>query len=157
MDDKFSDAPEGYHSFVFSHKNLIGQNHKDNLFGSSIDSNPTERDEFITSLYTHGTGYYMGGHDHMHHRSLVATQDALIKIPQIITSSNSYKFYTPRDGDNGRETPLHQELYTIGYYIVTVEGPRVTVDFIPPAMGRTLKLQPEKARAELNPDLRDKA
>jgi len=117
------------HSFVFSHKNLIGQNHKDVLFGSSLDSNPGPRDEFLTSLYNNRVGYYMGGHDHMHHRSLVSTADGLIKVPQIITSSNSYKFYTPQSGDDGRETPLQHELYTVGYYIVTVDGPRVTVDF----------------------------
>lgn len=129
VEDMLSSAPRGFHTFVYSHKNLIGQRHKDNLFGSDVTSNTTARDRFITSLYRHGTGYYMGGHDHMHHRSLVATSDGAYKIPQIITSSNSYKFYTPESGDDGGETPLQQELYTIGYYIVTVDGPRVTVDF----------------------------
>jgi hypothetical protein len=129
VDAVLSSNPEGYHAFVFSHKNLIGQNHKDNLFGVDLVANPGPRDEFLTSLYNNRVGYYMGGHDHMHHRSLVSTSEGLIKVPQIITSSNSYKFYTPGPGDDGRETALQQELYTIGYYIVTVDGPRVTVDF----------------------------
>ncbi|WP_020587090.1 metallophosphoesterase family protein [Desulfobacter curvatus] len=129
VDDMLSSAPQGFHSFVFSHKNLIGQSHKDNLFGGNVTSNTTARDAFITSLYRHGTGYYMGGHDHMHHRSLVSTSDGAYKVPQIITASNSYKFYTPKSRDDQGETPLQQELYTIGYYIVTIDGPRVTVDF----------------------------
>lgn len=129
VDDMLSSAPQGFHSFVFSHKNLIGQGHKDNLFGRDMTSNTEARDAFITSLYRNGTGYYMGGHDHMHHRSLVSTSNGAYKVPQIITSSNSYKFYTPQSVDNGGEIPLQQELYTIGYYIVTVDGPRVTVDF----------------------------
>lgn len=129
VDAVLSSNPEGYHAFAFSHKNLIGQNHKDVLFGSNLTTNAEARDQFLTSLYNNRVGYYMGGHDHMHHRSLVSTSDGLIKVPQIITSSNSYKFYTPKSGDDGRETALQQELYTVGYYIVTVDGPRVTVDF----------------------------
>ncbi|RPJ82035.1 MAG: hypothetical protein EHM18_16150, partial [Acidobacteria bacterium] len=49
------------------------------------------------------------------------------------------KFYTPNVSSNdqtynapvfgNRETPISQELYTIGYYIVTVDGPQVTVDY----------------------------
>ncbi len=135
-DRVLSSTPDGYHSFVFSHKNLIGQNHKDNLFGDSLTSNAHARDKFLTSLHHNGTGYYISGHDHMHHRSLVSTSDGSAMVPQMITASNSYKFYTPRTGDDKRETPLGQELYTIGYYIVTVEGPRVTVDFYSASHGR---------------------
>jgi hypothetical protein len=60
-------------------------------------------------------------------------------VQQIITASNSYKFYIPQVPSNdekynipafggSRETPIVQELFTIGYYIVTVDGPRVTVE-----------------------------
>ncbi|WP_022664643.1 metallophosphoesterase family protein [Desulfospira joergensenii] len=136
VDAMLSSNPEGNHSFVFAHKNLIGQNHKDNLFGGGLTSNPGPRDQFLTSLYNNRVGYYMGGHDHMHHRSLVYTADGSAKVSQIITSSNSYKFYTPRSGDDGRETPLQHELYTVGYYIVTVDGPRVTVDFYSSSHGQ---------------------
>ena len=124
------------HSFVFAHKNLIGQNHKDNLFGSSLTSNATQRDRFIAMLNNNNVGYYMGGHDHMHHRSLVTTSVGDYSVNQIICSSNSYKFYTPESGDDGREIPLDQELYTTGYYIVTVDGPRVTVDFYSSSHGQ---------------------
>ncbi|MBN1932265.1 MAG: metallophosphoesterase [Desulfobacterales bacterium] len=117
------------HAFVFAHKNLIGQNHKDNLFGLQLTDNAEARNYFLNSLCNNGVRYYLSGHDHMHHCSTVRSDDGASSVGQIICSSNSYKFYTPRDGDDGRETPLDQELYTIGYYIFTVDGPRVTVDF----------------------------
>jgi len=120
---------EDKHTFIFSHKNLIGQNHKDVLFGSSLTANPEARDAFITACSNNGVRYCLGGHDHCHHRSLVSTSDQSASTGQIICSSNSYKFYTPKAGDDGRETPVAQELYTVGYYIYTVDGPRVTVDF----------------------------
>jgi hypothetical protein len=129
VDAMLSSRDSDTHAFVFAHKNLIGQNHKDVLFGSSLTSNATARDEFLSSLYSNGVGYYLGGHDHMHHRSLVKTADGFSSVSQIICSSNSYKFYIPRSGDDGRETPLQQELFTIGYYIFTIDGPRVIVDF----------------------------
>ncbi len=124
------------HAFVFAHKNLIGQNHKDNLFGKTLTSNTTARDDFITSLCNHGVRYYLSGHDHMHHYSTVKSGNGESSVGQIITSSNSYKFYTPRPGDDGRETPFDQELYTIGYYIFTIDGPRVTVDFYSSSHGQ---------------------
>jgi hypothetical protein len=133
VNDALVNRPTGTHSFVFSHKNLIGQNHKDVLFGSHLGSNPDARNFFIASLMNNGVRYYISGHDHMHHRSRVQTDHEYERgsahVGQIICSSNSYKFYTPREGDDGREISISQELYTIGYYIVTVDGPRVTVDY----------------------------
>lgn len=135
VDKRLALRQEGHHAFVFAHKNLIGGNHKDSLFGSDITSNPTERDAFITSLYKHNAGYFMSGHDHMHHRSLITTSEGTANIDQIICSSNSYKFYIPQidsDGnaiDDGREKIVSEELFTIGYYIVTVDGARVTMDY----------------------------
>jgi hypothetical protein len=129
VDAMLSSRDSDSHAFVFAHKNLIGQNHKDVLFGSNLTANSSARDDFLSSLYSNRAGYYLGGHDHMHHRSIVTTSDRLSSASQIICSSNSYKFYIPQSGDDGRETPLQQELFTIGYYIFTIDGPRVTVDF----------------------------
>jgi len=129
VNSALSSNPINRHAFVFSHKNLIGQNHKDVLFGDSLTANAEARNSFIKSLCENNVQYYLGGHDHMHHFSTVTTDDGDSSVGQIICSSNSYKFYTPRDGDDGRETPFDQELYTIGYYIFTIDGPRVTVDF----------------------------
>jgi hypothetical protein len=135
VDDMVSSRPEDYHAFVLAHKNLIGGNHKDNLFGNNLTANADSRDGFIESLDTNNVGCYISGHDHMHHRSLVSGASGDYKLQQLITSSNSYKFYTPWDEDDGRETMLQEELYTIGYYIFTVEGPRVTVDFYSSSTG----------------------
>lgn len=131
-----SSRPSDQHAFVFSHKNLIGQNHKDVVTGANLAANATERDRFIQILDTTGVAYYMGGHDHVHHRSIVTDAAHHYNVDQIICSSNSYKFYTPKSGDEGREIPVAQELYTIGFYIVTVDGPRVTVDFYSASHGQ---------------------
>jgi len=135
VDAMVSSRPDDYHAFVLAHKNLIGGSHKDNLFGSSLTANPDSRDAFIESLDTNNVGAYISGHDHMHHRSLVSDGSGDYKVQQLITSSNSYKFYTPGAGDDGRETMLQEELWTIGYYIFTVDGPRVTVDFYSSSTG----------------------
>ena len=135
VDDMVSSRPDNYHAFVLAHKNLIGGNHKDNLFGNDLTANKESRDAFIESLDVNNVGCYIGGHDHMHHRSLVSDTTGDYKVQHLITSSNSYKFYTPKSGDDGRETILQEELYTIGYYIFTVEGPRVTVDFYSSSTG----------------------
>lgn len=129
VDSVLSDNANGRHAFVFAHKNLIGQNHKDNLFGNALADNAGVRDDFLNSLYSNGVRYYLSGHDHMHHYSTVKSGDGASSVGQIICASNSYKFYIPREGDDGREIPFDQELFTIGYYIFTIDGPRVTVDF----------------------------
>jgi hypothetical protein len=127
------------HGFVFSHKNLIGANHVDFILGSDPAKNPDAQNDFFLSLQNNGVRYEFGGHDHNHLRSLVVSPDGQSTVQNIITSSNSYKFYTPKipsiDEQYNlpafgflRETPISQELYTVGYYIVTVDGPRVTVE-----------------------------
>jgi len=127
------------HGFVFSHKELIGANHSDTLFGSSPASNPDAQNRFYRVLQENGVRYEIGGHDHNHLRSFMLSPDGEHVLQNIITASNSYKFYTPKLPSNDerfdlpafgmlRETPIAQELYTVGYYIVTVDGPRVTVD-----------------------------
>ncbi len=144
-----ANRPSGTHAFVFGHKGFITENHADILFGpncngSSSNSNPSvkpaEQNAFIGSLYDNGVRYYIGGHDHMHNRAIVTSPDRASTVQNIINASNSYKFYIPQDPSNDekynlptfgflRETPIAQELFTIGYYIVTVDGPRVTVDY----------------------------
>jgi hypothetical protein len=89
----------------------------------------------MASLRENGVRYYFGGHDHLHNRALVMSPDGLSALQNIIASSNSYKFYIPLIPSNddrydlpARETELAQELFTVGYYLVTVDGTRVTVD-----------------------------
>ncbi len=134
------------HAFVFGHKGLITENHVDTLFGSDPSQDPTGQNNFITALYKAGVRYYIQGHDHMHDRSLVSvttgtpTDGKSAKVQNILCASDSSKFYTPGIPSNDdkydvpafghpRQAQIAQELHTIGYYIFTVDGPRVTVDY----------------------------
>ena len=126
----------GTHAFVFSHKNLIGENHTDCLFGAKPSSNAVPQNQFIGALANTGVRYTMSGHDHVYQRSIITSPDTLSSIQEIICGSDSSKFYTPGattntgfDGQKYRETSVAQDLYRITYYIVTVDGPKVTVDY----------------------------
>jgi hypothetical protein len=138
---RFADASRPAHAFSFAHKGLITENHNDNMFNSS---NPTASqasmdlmENFMMILQNNGVRYHMGGHDHMHNRAIVSSPNTgNYKVENIIASSNSYKFYIPPapatfNTQTWRylETPIAQELFTVGYYIVTVDGPKVTVDY----------------------------
>lgn len=134
------------HAFIFSHKQLFGGNHTDTLFNTAA-SNASKQNAFINSLYANSVGYLFSGHDHMHNYSIVTSPDGTSKVRQVICASNSYKFYTPVSLSNhgtdaagtgypnagqiskNRETEISQELWSTGYYIVTVDGLQVTVDF----------------------------
>jgi hypothetical protein len=124
------------HAFVFSHQNIMGENHQDSLFNGYTDANPDMQNAFFSSLQGNGAKYYISGHDHIHQRSIVASPDGLSKVEELITASCSSKFYTPKSltdanwkGQKSRETSVAQEMYTVGFYIFTVDGPRVTVDY----------------------------
>jgi calcineurin-like phosphoesterase family protein len=155
IDSTLSGKPSGGHAFVFSHKGLLTQSHIDVLFGdcpapdTAITVTPNGStttktyvgspgmDPFITSLQINGARYFFCGHDHMHDRSLVATMDGSAKVTQIVGASNSSKFYYPEYPKSNdemfcskkRQTLLSQELNTVGYTIVTVDGENVTMEF----------------------------
>ncbi len=121
--------------FVLAHKGLVTENHTDVLFGANPAANLGAQNTFLASLFANDVRYFFGGHDHMHNRALVVSPDGASAVQDITASSNSYKFYIPLAIPNDvtwdvppRENPLAQELFTVGYYIVTVDGPRVTVD-----------------------------
>jgi hypothetical protein len=138
--------PAGGHAFVFGHKGIITENHQDTLFGNNPSLDPAGQNAFITSLVNNGVRYYMGGHDHMHNRSLITTTDGVTaRVQDIIASSDSSKFYIPLIPSNDqafdvptRQTQIAQELNTVGYYIVTVDGSRVSVDFYSAVVNPTL-------------------
>jgi hypothetical protein len=129
------DRPANTHAFSFAHKHLISENHNDNLFASTPDASPTTTypltNSFMKNLADNGVRYHIGGHDHMHNRAIVTSPDGASKVQNIITASDSYKFYIP--GSQGawasRENMIAQELFTVGYYIFNVDGPNVTVDY----------------------------
>lgn len=132
IDQVLADRPADSHALVMSHKNLIGQNHLDSLFGGDPRANGNARNLFIGSCAANRVAWCLGGHDHMHHRSLIKSPDSSAVTEQIICASNSYKFYIPQVPANdttGRETLIAHELFTIGYYIFTVDGPCITVEY----------------------------
>ncbi len=131
------------HAFVFSHQNLIAGNHQDSLFHGYTNANPAWQNAFFTSLQDNGIKYYISGHDHIHQRAIITSPDGASKVEQLICASNSSKFYTPKPatdpkwfGQKARSTLVSLELYTIGYYLFTVDGPHVTVDFYSDDHGR---------------------
>lgn len=187
MDGQLSGRPVNTHAFVYGHKHLISENHTDGLFGLPSDQ-PARTNNFVHSLATNKVRIYMGGHDHMHNRAIVASPDNAASVQNIVMASNSSKFYIPY-GTSGytkrlvnpttgaittsgnlsapdplqtndyiynvlvntakglcgpsvtctpRETQIAQELNTVGYYIYTVDGPKVTVDYYSAVVNPTL-------------------
>lgn len=142
IEEKLAERDANTHALVLSHKNLTGGNHRDCLFGSDPAGNQEWRDRFISVLAENGVRYQMGGHDHMHHRSIIGSSDMSSSVKQLICSSNSYKFYIPQRPSNDEmynyptlEQMIAEELWTIGYYIVTVDGPRLTVEYFASSTG----------------------
>jgi hypothetical protein len=110
------------------------------LFGNDPTADVLGQDAFIKSLSDNRVHYYVGGHDHMHLDSVFTTTDGSSgSVHDLVLASDSYKFYTPLDPANDaldvtafghpRQTRISEELYTIGYYVFTVDGPKVTVEY----------------------------
>ncbi|MFC7457417.1 metallophosphoesterase family protein [Brachybacterium sp. GCM10030267] len=123
------------HCIIAAHKNLIGGNHVDNLFGSDPSENPDGVDRFLQICDEGGVAFLWGGHDHHHKRSVITSADGRHSIEQLIAGSDSAKFYTPDvpsiDETYGgpSETVLAEELWTLSHYLITVDGPMLYVDF----------------------------
>jgi hypothetical protein len=128
------------HAFVFSHQPLMAENHQDTMFSGYTNANPTWQNAFFASLQKNGAKYFISGHDHIHQRSIITSPNGAFKVQELICASNSSKFYTPKPiaippatdnwfGQKRAETSLSQERYTVGFYIFTIDGPRVTVDY----------------------------
>ena len=80
--------------------------------------------------------YFISGHDHIHQRSIISSPDGKSKVEQLIAQSVSTKFYSPKFlsddkwfGQKSRELSISQEHEAVGYYIYTIDGPTVTVDY----------------------------
>lgn len=134
------------HAFVLAHRGVMGANHSDGIFGSSWTSKSWAQRPFYESLYTNDVRHYLSGHDHLYQRSIVKGYDydtTPYQVTQIISAAASTKFYMPRwsstESNNvnkrARETVLSQEFDNVGYYIYTVDGPRVTVDYYSDVFG----------------------
>jgi hypothetical protein len=135
------DARGTTQAFVMSHRGIMGSNHADGIFGSSTSSKSWAQLPFYASLAGNDVKHYISGHDHLYNRSIVKSLDFATtgnQVTQIISSGASTKFYAPaaltQDKIN-RETEISQELRNVGYYIYTVDGPRVNVDYYSDATG----------------------
>ncbi|MBN1981126.1 MAG: metallophosphoesterase [Chitinivibrionales bacterium] len=129
------------HAFVFGHKGLIMQHHEDVFFGDNPTVDSAATNTFIRSLTDNKVHFLICGHDHLHNRALISATDGCGKsIQQIILSGGSYKFYQPpaiawdehwnvKVFGREREIQISQELYHIGYYIVTIDENHVTADY----------------------------
>jgi len=144
ISEALAGRPRDGHAIVFGHKGLMTGYHSDNLFGRHQDSDPAGTDAFIESLAANGVRYYVGGHDHMHDLSLVWTHDGVTaRVTELVCASDSSKFYLPRRHgwrrwvpaflipvlERSRQAPIAQETRAVGYYIFTVDGPRMKVDY----------------------------
>jgi len=146
IDSVLSHRPAGTHAFVFGHKGLVMGDHTDNLISDTSNGNAAGINAFIGSLQTNNARFYFSGHDHMHEYSLVKNTTGTASVHQLTAASESYKFYTPftdtsaNDSSKSassnlslygivRQIPAAQELYVVGYYVVTVDSANVAVDF----------------------------
>jgi hypothetical protein len=124
------------HAFVLSHQPLIGAGHQDTLFSGYANEHPEWQNTFFESLQDNDVRLFICGHDHIHQRSLVTSPDGKSKVEQLIAQSVSTKFYTPKVlddakwfGQKSREISISQEHEVVGYYIFTIDGPTVTIDY----------------------------
>lgn len=145
------------HAIVLAHRPPMGQNHADSPFNPNttigqesygMDNNPEGQNTFYDSMNKNGVKLYLGAHDHIHHRSVIKSPDGNSQIQEIIAAGLSTKFYSPSPipfpkkdrqgnitipdqwfGQKSREISLSQEENNIGYYIYTVDGPRISVDY----------------------------
>ncbi len=164
--DTLAGKPADSHAFVFGHKGLISQNHVDTLFGNDPAESGLNQNTFITALYKNGVRYYMQGHDHMHDRSLVSittgtpTDGVSPRVQNIICASDSDKFYRPNVPSNdetynvgvfghSRQAMVSQELRKVGFYVYTVDGPRVTGEYYAAALPNAAP----NARCKTDPDM----
>ncbi len=141
INNTLSSRPAGTQAFVLGHEGIITENHVDTLFASSPAGDAAGQDAFINGLANNGVHYYIGGHDHMADRTQVTTTDGVSNhVDEIICASDSNKFYTPAVPSNDqtydvpafghtRQTSIAQQLYDIGYYVYTINGPLCTVQY----------------------------
>ena len=165
ISDTLSTRPPGTHAFVFTHKNILGGLHKDNMFGRNVvpaDSgagqDPGDGDgmdtalliagelavlaakraaanDFLAAMQANQVHYVISGHDHHHYESLVTSPDGASTVHQLIAQCTASRFHTPRTPVSSKDAPIQQDLRRVGYYIVTVDGPRVAIDYYGDATG----------------------
>ncbi len=126
------------HAFVFSHHNLIGENHKDCLFKLANENTDGCQDLFFSSLGLNDVKFYISGHEHVYNRSVITSPDGNNHVwdlicapagttprnPVVVDPANTMFF-----GQKNRQMQVAQESNIVGFSIYTIDGPRVTVDY----------------------------
>ena len=144
QDVLFGDCPSDVTSFAWPYTDSTG------AAKTSTKAGAVGMNDFIRSMSSNGARLYFCGHDHIHNRSIVKTTDSGTagQVTHILCQSCSSKFYTPNENNTAGNAPvtaamsndayycggkrqlqLSQEVYTVGYYIVTVDGANATVDY----------------------------
>lgn len=163
------------HVFVFGHKCVLGPKNKDSLFGDKIsDADPGDgdgvdlaklssdqqaalqakqaaADAFLGALAAHRVPFYLCGHDHLHFRSLITSPNGAATVQQIVGQSASNKFNAPQAPVSSREIPLAQEVNRVGFYIGTVDGPRVSIDYYAAPAEVTAQMPKEGSQTPAKP------
>ncbi|MDR1484103.1 MAG: metallophosphoesterase [Planctomycetaceae bacterium] len=124
--------PDHQFAIVFAHKNLLGQNHKDNLFSddeTNQDSFPEIQNEFFKCLQNNNVKYFICGHDHMYHRSQIKSPNKNAELQQIICGSAAHKFYLPEPPFLERETTIVKELNRVGFMIASVNNNQIKLTY----------------------------
>ncbi|MDR2171371.1 MAG: metallophosphoesterase [Planctomycetaceae bacterium] len=119
-------------AIVFAHKDLLGQNHKDNVFSDNVidqDSLPEMQNNFFSCLQDNNVKYFICGHDHMYHRSKIKSPNGKAQLEQIICGSAAHKFYLPKPPFLKRETTIVKELKRIGFMIASVNHNQIKLDY----------------------------
>ena len=129
--DKTLAAPHPQHIFAFAHKMAFRSGHHDDGF----ETDPPARDKFMNSLSGAGARMVFFGHDHLYDRRSAKLADwpDSKSIHQVVVGTAGAPFVKGSDemGDigNWQVTKLGHVEGKLGYCVVDVDGPKVTMTF----------------------------
>lgn len=153
INNRLAEPARPPHVIVFGHKNILGTRHRDNLLGGGVvradlgdgigldlaSLSPTQQvalvskraamDCFLTNLAVYGVRYYICGHEHLHHDGFVTAPYSGTRVRQLITQAASTNYPVPTSPVSPHLTSIAEETKHVGYYICTVDGPRLTIDY----------------------------
>ena len=95
MNGQLAGRPAGTQAFVFGHKGIITAEPRRQPVRRRSHRPAGLQDTFISDLQNNGVHYYIGGHDHMYNRALVASPDGKSSVQDIVCQSDASKFYIP--------------------------------------------------------------
>jgi hypothetical protein len=123
IDNQLSSRSEDTHPFVFTHYGL-----------SSLFKDLNDQNDLIYSMSANSARYLIGGHSHKHANVVyLDTSGNSSYVHNLICAGASSKFYGLGAVPDPNPYPfvylVSEEVGTIGYYIFTVTGPNVTIDY----------------------------